>query len=105
MTLNNLHNIKLKIKKDEIYECYFMKHFFHDENWLFDNYKQFLNKVSGFQNIHTNKFYEYWIDNFEKKDVNKSFSRIEKFINNRGYRMSIIDTKKDIFSNHLLGRS
>ena len=105
MTLNNLDNIKLKIKKDEIYECYFMKHFFHDENWLFDNYKQFLNKVSGFQNIHTNKFYEYWIDNFEKKDVNKSFSRIEKFINNRGYRMSIIDTKKDIFSNHLLGRS
>jgi len=105
MTLNNLDNIKLKIKKDEIYECYFMKHFFHDENWLFDNYKQFLNKVSGFQNIHTNKFYEYWIDNFEKKDVNKSFSRIEKFINNRGYRMSIIDTKKDVFSNHLLGRS
>ena len=104
MTLNNLANIKLKIKKNEIYECYFMKHFFHDENWLFDNYAKFLNKVSGFQNIHTNKFYEYWNDHFEKKDVNKSYSRIEKFINNGGYRMSIIDTKKDVFSNHLLGR-
>ena len=104
MTLNNLANIKLKIKKDEIYECYFMKHFFHDENWLFDNYAKFLNKVNGFQNIHTNKFYEYWNDHFDKKDVNKSYSRIEKFINNGGYRMSIIDTKKDVFSNHLLGR-
>jgi len=52
----------------------------------------------------TNKFYEYWNDHFDKKDVNKSYSRIEKFINNGGYRMSIIDTKKDVFSNHLLGR-
>ena len=101
--LNNLKKIKLKIKKEEIYECYFMKHFFHDENWLFDNYKKFLNKVGGFQNIHDNKFYEYWIDNFNKKDLNKSYARISNFIDNKGYRMSIIDTEKDAFSNHLLG--
>ena len=51
--LNNLKNIKLKIRKNDIYECYFMKHFYYDENWLFDNYQSFLRKIVGIMYSHS----------------------------------------------------
>ena len=37
-----------------------MKHFYYDENWLFDDYQRFLKKIGGYHNIHTNKLYDYW---------------------------------------------
>ena len=102
--LNNLKGIKHKIKKEEVYECYFMKHFFWDENWLFDDFKRFTKKIGGFDNLHTNRFYEYWINHFNKEDLNKSFTRLKEFIDNGNYRLSIIDSKKIGFLNASLSK-
>lgn len=91
-TLSNLNKIKIKINKEEIYECYFMKHCFGDQKWLFGNYTKFLQKIGGYHNLHTNKFYEYWLNNFNNNDMKIIFKKFEKFIDNKGYKLSIFDS-------------
>ena len=93
--LNNLKKIKFNIDKNEVLECYFMKHFFYDENWLFDNYKVFMKKIGGYHNIHTIRLYEYWVNNIDEKFVNKIFYRLENFLISKENRLSIFSSKKD----------
>lgn len=93
--LNNLKNIKLKIKKNDIYECYFMKHFYYDDNWLFDNYQSFLRNIDGYHNIHTHKFYDYWEKNLDENLKNKIFLRFDKFQKSNNNRLNIFNSDKD----------
>ena len=72
-----------------------MKHFYYDENWLFDDYQRFLKKIGGYHNIHTNKLYDYWEKNLDKKFKDKIFQRFDKFINSNYKRLSIFDTEKE----------
>ncbi len=93
--LSNLKKKKFKINKKEVLECYFMKHFFWDENWLFDNYKVFMNKIGGYHNIHTIRLYEYWANNVDEKFVKKINYRFDNFINSKENRLSIFSSNKD----------
>jgi hypothetical protein len=93
--LNNLKTVKLIINKKEIYECYFMKHFYYDENWLFDNYQEFLDEIGGYQNLHTNRLYNYWSKYVDSNIKNKIFNRFENFEETNEYRLSILHSKKE----------
>ena len=72
-----------------------MKHFYYDENWLFDDYQGFLKKIGGYHNIHTGKFYDYWETNVNKNLRDKIYSRFDKFIKSNHKRLSIFDTEKE----------
>lgn len=93
--LNNLKKIKLNINKKEIYECYFMKHFYYDENWLFDDFEVFLKKIGGFQNIHTDKFYDYWEKHIDKSYIDKIYNRFNNFENSLQCKLNIFDSNKE----------
>ncbi len=93
--LSNLKKKKFEINKKEVLECYFMKHFFWDENWLFDNYKVFMNKIGGYHNIHTIRLYEYWAKNIDEKFVKKINYRFNNFVNSYENRLSIFSSKKN----------
>ena len=88
-------DLKSYYKEKEVLECYFMKHFFWDENWLFDNYKVFMNKIGGYHNIHTIRLYEYWANNVDEKFVKKINYRFDNFINSKENRLSIFSSNKD----------
>ncbi len=92
--LNNLKNVKLKIKKNDIYECYFMKHFYYDENWLFDDYQSFLRDIDGYHNIHTHKFYDYWEKKLDENLKGKIYSRFDKFQKSNNNRLNIFNSDK-----------
>lgn len=92
--LNNLKIQKLKIKKKDIYECYFMKHFYYDENWLFDDYQDFLTKIGGYHNLHTDRLYNYWSKYMNNNIKDKIFNRFHNFIESEEYRLSIFNSKK-----------
>ena len=72
-----------------------MKHFYYDDNWLFDNYKTFMNSIGGYQNIHTNNLYKYWFKNIDEEHVKKIYNRFENFINSNEYRLTINNSKKE----------
>jgi hypothetical protein len=95
--LCNLDSLKFKINKSDIYEYYFMRNIYADYQWLFDDYKLFLSKIGGYHNIHSVHFYSYWLKYFNNNLVNKIYSRLDNFINNKNsYRISINDTNKNI---------
>ena len=56
-----------------------MKHFYYDQNWLFDNYQSFLKEIDGYHNIHTHKFYDYWEKKLDENLKSKIYSRFDKF--------------------------
>lgn len=93
--LNNLRNKKIKINKNDVLACYFMKHFFWDENWLFDNYKKFMNEIGGYHNIHSKNLYKYWLKNIDKKFINKIYERFENFDSSDEFRLSIFNSSKE----------
>jgi len=92
--LNNLKTIKLKINKKEIIEFYFMRYVYPDNNWLFKNYDNFLEKVNGYENIHSKIFYNYWLKFFNKKDKQRIYKSLNNFIYSKKSRMSVLDTDK-----------
>jgi hypothetical protein len=96
--ISNLKNLKFKINKKEIYEYYFMRNIYPDQQWLFDNYKLFMSKIGGYHNIHSEHFYSYWLKYFNINLVSKIYSRLDSFVNNsNSYRISINDTNKNIY--------
>ena len=75
-----------------------MRNIYPDQQWLFDNYKLFMNKIGGYHNIHSEHFYTYWLKYFNVNLVSKIYSRLDSFINNaNSYRISINDTNKNIY--------
>lgn len=93
--LNNLKQVKLKINKNEVLECYFMKHFFYDENWLFNDYRSFMKNIGGYHNTHTDNFYEYWLKNVDIKFIEQKFNFFKNFIDSNENRLSIFDSEKE----------
>lgn len=90
--LNNLKNVKLKIKKREIEEFYFIRYLYPDNNWLFLNYEKFLKIVNGYENIHSKPFYDYWLNYFSEKDKKRVFRSLDNFIKSSDPRISIRNT-------------
>ena len=72
--LSNLNNLKFKINKKEIYEYYFMRNIYPDQQWLFDNYKLFMNKIGGYHNIRSVNFYSYWLKYINGNLVSKIYN-------------------------------
>ena len=93
--LSNLKKRKFKINQKEVLECYFMKHFFWDENWLFDNYKAFMSSIGGYHNIHTFRLYKYWYENIDEKFIKKINYRFNNFVNSYENRLSNFSSEKN----------
>jgi len=77
---------KIKIKKNEIFEHYFMKNIYYDKNWLFENHNKFINDI-GYQDQWNYKVYKYWMEKFSLKKHNELVLRIDKFVNSNEYRL------------------
>jgi hypothetical protein len=89
--LLNLNNIKLNFKREEVYECYFMKNFFY-KNYLFvDDILSLIKKFNGYKNIFNDSLYTYLIKNKLNKDHNSVMKKLDKFINSKKLILSIID--------------
>ena len=72
-----------------------MKHFYYDENWLFDDYQSFLKNIGGYHNVHTNKLYDYWEKNLDENLKNKIYDRFDKFQKSSYNRLTIFDSEKE----------
>ena len=74
-----------------------MKHFYYDENWLLDDYQDFLTKIGGYHNLHTNRLYNYWSKYINNNIKDKIFNRFQNFIETDEHRLSIFNSKKEEF--------
>ena len=95
--IKNLHkfkNFNKKIQLEKVYEYYFMRHIYNDKNWLIEDLDKMIKNLGGYDNQFTEKFYEYWINNFSLNKHNKIFDNIKNFLKSGDNSISIIHTKK-----------
>lgn len=88
--LHNLNEIKLKIKKKEIYEYYFMRRFFFDTEWFIDNMESFNNYMGSVDNYFSYKVYEYWIKSSNDLSYKKRMKTINNFLNSNSKVISLL---------------
>jgi len=84
--LTNLHHVEHNIEIDEVYEYYYMRNIFFNENIFFENYKNILSKIGGYKKSFSPLIYQAWMKelNFEKnKMLNK---KLLKFVNSQSFR-------------------
>lgn len=75
--LLNFEKYKINFDENEIYEFYFMRYIFSRSDWMFNSLNEVTDKIGGYKNLSTKKFYEYWISNFTEEH----YSRIENILN------------------------
>ena len=89
-TLDNLETIKKNKKKVnlmELYEYYYVRHFFNDKNWLI-NQNKVMENLKTWDNQFTDKFYSFWLDNFNEENHNHILKRIKKFLDSEYSNMN-----------------
>ena len=89
----NIDNIKLEIKKSEIYEYYFMRHIYNVKNWLINDLVDFMNFVGGWSNMNSVKFYDYWLKNVNQKKEEELNHIFENFIKSNDDAINISHMK------------
>ena len=92
--LNNLQKYNKKFTKEqkqEILEFYYFQylHFKNKTNWLIDNEDRMHKKIGGYRernkSIFSEKFYKYWLENFNIQAHKNRLNSINKFINSNNY--------------------
>jgi hypothetical protein len=83
--LHNLDKIDLKIDKNEVYEYYFMRHLYRDNNWLFDNHEQMEKDLGGYSEQFTSKIYKYWMQKFTLAKHDEKIAVLNSFIDSEDF--------------------
>lgn len=81
-----------KIKKNDIYEFYFMRHLFQDRKWLFSSPETMIKKIGGWDNMMNEQFYDYCIKKINKSKINEIYNSFDKFLVSDYQSLSIEDT-------------
>ena len=82
----DLPNISLMIDKDEIYEFYYMRHLHYNvDNWLFDDYDSYLEKVGGYRYAHGDEGYRQFLAEFSNQKHDRIISSLNNFIESKEY--------------------
>jgi hypothetical protein len=85
--LKNLEKLKYKIKKDEVYEYYYIRFIYNASfNWLID-YKKVLKKFKNWSNIYNFEFYKYYVDSFDQKKFEYNSKKYLEYVNSNQYRL------------------
>ena len=78
---------KINYDKKNIYEFYFMNNLYSKSTVLFQNYIEVIKEIKGYNNLGTQRFYNYWIDNYTfEKDI-KIKKCLKKFLASGEYYM------------------
>lgn len=83
----NFEKYKINYDKKNIYEFYFMNNLYSKSTWIFQNYIEVIKEIEGYNNLGTQRFYDYWIDKYtSEKDINIK-KRIKGFLASGEYYM------------------
>ena len=83
--LMNLHNQKLDIDVDKVYEYYHMRFINNPENWLFNDYRAFLDEIGGYKNQFTPLAYSIFLKEFLEQKHERIIRSLSNFIESKDY--------------------
>jgi hypothetical protein len=85
--LMDLHNQKLDIDINEVYEHYYMKNLNNTDNWLFINYETFLKESGGYRKQVGSVSYQKFIEEFSERRHKQILRVLDKFVESKEYRL------------------
>ena len=85
--LLNLKNIKIKINKKDIYEHYYMKHFYFHNKWIFKDFNKMKENLNNGKDLYNHKIYEYWANNINQNRHKEICQKLLRFFNSGEYRL------------------
>jgi hypothetical protein len=88
--LMDLGNQKLKIDINEVYEYYFMAFLHNTEDWLFSDFRGFLQSVGGYDGQFKSISYAKFLDDFTYERDGKIKNVLKRFIDSKNYRLQNI---------------
>lgn len=77
------------INKNQIREFYFMNFIYHNQDIVYPLYTKFNKIYKKFDLYWSEKFYEFWCDNFDKNQHFKMFKVIDNFVKSRDITINI----------------
>ena len=83
--LMNLHHQKLDIDVNEVYEYYYMRFINNTENWLFNDYRAFLDEIGGYTNQFTPSAYSIFLREFLEQKHERIIRSLSNFIESKDY--------------------
>jgi len=83
--LMNLNDVKLHFDFNEIYEYYFMTYVLNTDNWLFNNYKAFLNEIGGYHRQFESVSYKKFTAEFNDRKHTNILSSLRNFVESKDY--------------------
>ncbi|MDY6793318.1 MAG: hypothetical protein SWH54_18785 [Thermodesulfobacteriota bacterium] len=86
--LLDLPNQKLNINVNEVYEYYYMKFINNNvENWIFDDYEDFINEIGGYDRQFGPVSYKKFLEEFSVEKHEKIIHSLNNFIESKNYCM------------------
>jgi hypothetical protein len=85
--LINLKKIKLKIKKNDIYEHYYLKHFYFHNKWIFDDFNKMKESLNNGKDLYNHKIYNYWSDRISTKRHKEICENLLKYFKSEEHRL------------------
>lgn len=86
--LINLEDLEFNIKKEQVYEYYFMKFIFNTQNLFFNDHQKTIKKMGGYRNQFTSNIYDMWQKEFTQQKHQHIVNSINNFIESGDFRMN-----------------
>jgi hypothetical protein len=83
--LLNLHNQKLDIDVNQVYEYYYMRFINNTDNWLFGRYSDFLKEIGGYKKQVGSISYKKFLEQFSPQKHLQILRSLDKFVESKGY--------------------
>lgn len=85
--LLDLPNRKLEIDVNEVYEYYFMAFVYNVNDWLFNDYEDFIREIGGYQRQFDPISYKKFLDRFSNPRHGQILASLQKFIESGEYNL------------------
>jgi hypothetical protein len=85
--LIGLDSLEFTIDKQQVYEYYFMRHIYNNENLFFDNYDAIIDKLGGYSKQFTPAIYEEWLEEWSPEKHRAIVEAVKYFIHSSDFRM------------------
>jgi hypothetical protein len=83
--LMNLSGIDHRININQVYEYYYMKNLYRNNNLFFNDYDAMIKKMGGYKKQFSPKVYKYWIDEWSIEKHKSIIQLLEEFVESGEY--------------------
>jgi hypothetical protein len=83
--LLNLRNQKLDIDVNQVYEYYFMRFINNTDNWLFESYNGFLEKIGGYKKQIGSISFKEFLEQYSQKKHYRMLQALDRFVESKDF--------------------